>query len=620
MFFPMQGECHVLESPHSGDQACIFFICFVFPSSRACCTGAGVAAGRGTRPKSAFAAPALAPLMEVPEDRKYIRAVRDARMRWRAAERAAHRELEYGTESDSMPGLATPSGTSSMSSDQEDMAATGLWAGLAKARRARRRERSAAKHQKRTRRTQKLEGVSTSKGAIHTTTTGKGLGASWDAFKRAIAATQMTTDFEAGKAPVVIERKQSAAQEKISPRQQELRTRAEMRRIGVACTKKLLTADQSSELRRQTVKKVQTFFIQDGEDGAALSVVDELIRRGRSELIPLHRADLTWAKYAGPWKRAQVFLRSAVEADGRIYCAATLRADSRYVTAAALWCFYTTTAATSVETMVGAIRMAMRVNNIPIEDDFMTSVVRSVARRQRAVPVRKRVNITFDEVTKIAKRYGSESASMAHLMIACAIVIGFTLLLRYSDLTVITIDVLYFSPEGVAVFIPRRKNRQEGGGSWLPLADTKRGHGAVAILRRLLAQMGHTVPDGFVGQIRVKRFLFRDIVPRGGYKFASVRHDEVTGDGRHPIARRAYGHYLTRFREALRVCCGYSRTEAMEFGTQSLRSGGDTHLFNNNIPQDIRMVIGQWRTPSVEEGYVRSMMSSRFEMMAAIGL
>jgi hypothetical protein len=58
----------------------------------------------------------------------------------------------------------------------------------------------------------------------------------------------------------------------------------------------------------------------------------------------------------------------------------------------------------------------------------------------------------------------------------------------------------------------------------------------------------------------------------------------------------------------------------MEFGTQSLRSGGDAHLFNNNIPQDIRMVIGQWRTPSVEEGYVRSMMSSRFEMMAAIGL
>ena len=99
-----------------------------------------------------------------------------------------------------------------------------------------------------------------------------------------------------------------------------------------------------------------------------------------------------------------------------------------------------------------------------------------------------------------------------------------------------------------------------------------------------------------------------------------MRRDEVVGDGRFPLGRKAYGHYRTRFREALRCCCGYTRVQSLEFGTQSLRSGGDTHLFNNKVPQDIRMVLGQWRTPSVEEGYVRSMLSSRFEMMAAIGL
>ena len=110
----------------------------------------------------------------------------------------------------------------------------------------------------------------------------------------------MTNDFEAGKSSAVVEHKPAATQGKIYLRQQELRTRAEMRRIGVACTKKLLTADQLSELRRQTVEKAQTFFIQDGESGAAPSVVDELIWRGRAELIPLHRADLTWSKYAGP--------------------------------------------------------------------------------------------------------------------------------------------------------------------------------------------------------------------------------------------------------------------------------------------------------------------------------
>ena len=42
----------------------------------------------------------------------------------------------------------------------------------------------------------------------------------------------------------------------------------------------------------------------------------------------------------------------------------------------------------------------------------------------------------------------------------------------YSNLTVVSIDGLSFTPEGIAVYIPRRKNRQAAGGSWLPLADT----------------------------------------------------------------------------------------------------------------------------------------------------
>jgi len=249
-----------------------------------------------------------------------------------------------------------------------------------------------------------------------------------------------------------------------TPRQEELRVREQMRKIGESCSRGLLTANAASEMRALTIEKVRTFFIRDGRGDAKPSIVDGLILRGRSELVPLHRADLTWQKYAPAWKRASGFLRAAVEADGLEFTAATLRADKRYVTAAALWCFYTSTAATAVETMVGAIRMAMRVNDVPVEEDFMTSVVRSVARRQRALPVRKRVNFTYTEVRKIAQGWGQEKATTAHMMIACAIVIGFSLLARYSDLAVISIDGLFFSKEGVAVYIPRRKNRQSAGG------------------------------------------------------------------------------------------------------------------------------------------------------------
>ena len=549
--------------------------------------------------------------------------------------RGAEIELDCGTESDSMPGLQTPSGSSASGSGSEGGRYEGGSSIRAAAesarleRRARKRVRrssvsaAAEMHQRAVKKEggwgcyygNTLKGVSSGQKAkdgmsvSNNPRTEKSLGGLGAIDRQRVA-------FEEGAAP----RTTAKGADTPSPRQQELRVREAMRKIGESCSRGLLSADAASEMRRLTVKKVQTFFIRDGRGDKTSSVVDSLIQRGRAELVPLHRADLTWQKYAPAWKRASGFLRAAVEADGLEFTAATLRADRRYVTAAALWCFYTTTAATSVETMVGAIRMAMRVNDIPVEDDFMTSVTRSVARRQRAMPVRKRVNFTFTEVRKIARKWGQKSATTARLMIACAIVIGFTLLLRYSDLTVVSIDGLFFTPEGIAVYIPRRKNRQAAGGSWLPLADTGREFGAVAILKRLLARLGHAVPDGFVGQMPTRRYLFRDIVPAGGYKFASVRRDMVSGDGRHPIARRAYSHYLTRIRESLRACCGYSKTEAMEFGTQSLRSGGDTHLFNNGVPQDVRMVLGQWKTPSVEEGYVRSMMSQRFELMAAIGL
>ena len=574
-------------------------------------------AGRPQKRPSAFAAPDLrARGSECVRTSKEAEASR----RWAAARKAAQREVTHGAESDgSMPGLKTPSDTSSAETAGEDRGGSTLFAAYARARALRGKRRKA--------KALKKEGTSSGYYARGAQRRSKAVASApttkaWAPFAKALSAERMQAAFENGEelppsAPPQARSLQDATE---TPRQQELRVREEMRRIGNAASKSLLTAKAASELRRRTVEKVQSFFIDEGHADAAPSVVDGLLRRARTELVPLHRADLTWAKYAPSWKRARAFIRAAVEADGRVFCAATLRSDQRYVTAAALWCFYTTTAATSVETMVGAIRMAMRVNSIPIADDFMTSVVRSVCRRQRALPVRKRVNITFDEVSKIAKKWGGDNAPTPHLMIAAAMVVGFTLLLRYSDLTVISIDGLFFAPEGIAVYIPCRKNRQAAGGSWLPLADTKRNHGAVAIVKRLLARLGIFVPDGFRGQLNVRAFLFRDIVPTSGHKFASVRHDRVVGEGRFPLGRKAYGHYLTRFREAIRCCCGYTRTQAMEFGTQSLRSGGNTHLFNNKVPQDIRMVLGQWRTPSVEEGYVRSMLSSRFEMMAAIGL
>ena len=89
-------------------------------------------------------------------------------------------------------------------------------------------------------------------------------------------------------------------------------------------------------------------------------------------------------------------MRACVEADGKEWCLETLRADSRYATACAMWAFESSTTVGAVATMVRAVRMAMRLNRIEVQDEFLSSMVISVARRQRALPVRKRAGVTFE--------------------------------------------------------------------------------------------------------------------------------------------------------------------------------------------------------------------------------
>ena len=144
-------------------------------------------------------------------------------------------------------------------------------------------------------------------------------------------------------------------------------------------------------------------------------------------------------------------MRACVEADGRECCLETLRADSRYATACTMWAFESSTTLGAVTTMVRAVRMAMRLNRIEIEDEFLCSMVISVARRQRKLPVRKRAGLTMVEARKILKHWACESASTKKMMIAVAV---FSCLLRYSDIALTQIDAMYWlGGEGVAFLL-----------------------------------------------------------------------------------------------------------------------------------------------------------------------
>ena len=75
-------------------------------------------------------------------------------------------------------------------------------------------------------------------------------------------------------------------------------------------------------------------------------------------------------------------------------------------------------------------------------------------------------------------------------------------------------------------------------------------------------------------------------------------------DGARELDDTSYGYILKRSRLALAACCGYDEETSKSFGTHSWRRGGDSALFNAGVPQERRQLLGMWKTPTVELGYV----------------
>jgi hypothetical protein len=439
-----------------------------------------------------------------------------------------------------------------------------------------------------------------------------------------VRSVNVLAPFEAGDSrPSVPEAREKAWDWKPEERQLELRMAREMRLLGEEVVARQRANDAKNPRRAKTRRCVEEFWIPSSRSSAP-SVTDAFISRMRSDIVPLARASSTWGQLVGPWRRGRAFMRACVEADGKEWCLETLRADSRYATACAMWAFESSTTVGAVTTMVRAVRMAMRLNRIEIQDEFLSSMVISVARRQRALPVRKRAGVTFEEARRILRAWATDKTATAKWFIALAVAVGFSCLLRYSDIALIRIDAIYWmGRDGCAIFIPRRKNLQFGQGSWLILLNRKGSDGAedpfsvFNRLRGLLARLRCPAEEGFCGVKHVREYLFRDVGGLTGHTHAHKRMDVWWG-GEFPIAKAAYGHYLTRFREALRQCCGYSQADAKEFGMQSMRSGGNTHLFHEGLTQEQRMGLGSWMTPRVEMGYLRQLMSRKMEVLRGV--
>jgi hypothetical protein len=378
----------------------------------------------------------------------------------------------------------------------------------------------------------------------------------------------------------------------------------------------------------ETLSIVEEFILPDGKWAQGRRACDAVLGKAESLLISYRRSG-TWKRYVPSLRAAKVMLHRWLKDDKHHYPqhaafwglnARTLRLPEAkdYMVAVVCAKFFENRAATGVDVMSHAISMMCTVNNIPVPSDFRTKVVKEACRRLRRKSVRKMAGLSFSHVELINADWGAHDQP-GKRMISLAVCLAFVALLRFSDLAVINIGGIYFAECGVLICVPVRKNGQVYP-SWITVADTGSATGVVARLKDMIKFLGHVVPK--IGFIDCREFLFRDVTLGSGHTHEHRRVDTIDnrGGGVRSLSKNAYNHYLSRFRSAMRACCGLTKAEANMFGLHSMRSGGDTHLFNKGFSKQSRMAVGGWATELVEQGYLRLRSKELFDLTREAGL
>jgi hypothetical protein len=186
----------------------------------------------------------------------------------------------------------------------------------------------------------------------------------------------------------------------------------------------------------------------------------------------------------------------------------------------------------------------------------------------------------------------------------------------------IHLEGIYWFRDGCVIALPRRKNAQQSSGL-VAFADTSKPDSLFRIFRRHCAVVaGYEMPteSRCVG---VDRFTFRGIVkPKkaSGHTWAHKRQDVMEMEAVTPITRSTYKKYLVRFRDALVSCCGLTRQAVKEFGMHSMRVGGETWLFENGMPTELRQRMGGWAPAFTEKQYIRTLVTERIDTCKGTGV
>ena len=342
----------------------------------------------------------------------------------------------------------------------------------------------------------------------------------------------------------------------------------------------------------------------------------------------------TWRRYLGPWRKARAYMTEKLKANGVAFTCDNIRNDQRILIACIANKYKLDDTLTGVDMMSAAVKWALKLNGVQLEVDFHLSTIRRVAQNERTCIVNKKAGLTATQVRSICDAWGTRRLPPYHrsnsskskrdlqrLMMAAAMGVGYLTLARFSDLATMVVGGIWWCDDGVQICLTVRKNNQTGSPEWVPIADSRRPNSVVSVLRRYVESMGYIIPEeGCIPD--AADFLFRPVSQDNGKTHRHLQAPRL-GDGSVMLKfspSKDYAQFLRFFRFGLSSCCGVPKDQLKLYGTQSMRSGGNTLLWRKGIPAEIRREIGRWATPSVERGYLRIDIRERLNLVKELGV
>ena len=200
------------------------------------------------------------------------------------------------------------------------------------------------------------------------------------------------------------------------------------------------------------------------------------------------------------------------------------------------------------------------------------------------------------QLEQLVRTHGGDDASLADLRLLFIVLVGYAGFLRISEILAMQVKHIEFLPEGMSIYLPKRKNDQFRLGSKVFIARSNNITCPVAISQRLLA----ILPDGSDSSNLVVR------------RIKLCKNVKTFHESR--------GISYTTAKELIKKGLGVFYDDLSKLGTHSLRSGGASDPGCVQLSDFALQRHGGWKCTTSKNKYIHPSKSQLFEVSSSLSL